>query len=119
MAQFYHCTANKPFTKFKTREVWCDTVPRDYGDNEVKINYNIDFARTWVTNRDVTDYPEFKLSEKQAFSNRRLYLALGGEVSRKPYNYARRQGYTAIFDEEGWCLLYPKQVKIVSFKEYN
>lgn len=116
-ATFYHVTNSKPFKKFKTSLVWCDTVPRDYGENEALLEYNIEYGKVFCTHPEAGDYPELNTSNEQGTKNRQLYEALGGEVSKKPFRWARRQGYTAIFDIEGWCLLIPAQVKIVSWYE--
>lgn len=113
---FYHATDAKPFGRFRSREIWCDTVPRDYGNNFATIEYTIDIDKVFCTRRDASDYPEFGLTDEQGSYNRDLYIMLGGEVSRKPFKWARRNGYTTIFDEEGWCLLHPKKANITNWE---
>lgn len=112
---FVHSTNAKPFNKFNTSEVWCDTIARDYGNNEAYFKYPIDFSKVFCTRTDMADYPEFGLTDEQGCGNRRKYIELGGEVSPKPFEWAKKQGYTAIFDEEGWCLLRPQFIKIVGW----
>ena len=117
VAEFIHSTDAKPFNKFNSAEVWCDTAGRFYGDNEATIEYPLDMSKVFCTRTDMGDYPEFGLTDEQRQRNRTKYIEMGGEVSPGPFEWAREQGYTAIFDEEGWCLLYPELVKIKEWYE--
>lgn len=129
--KFFHATPKiKNFNQFNTSEVWCDLLPTNYdyygegaskgeveeGEQGRQMLIAYDWQKPFVTYYDAIDYyPEFQhLTPKDILANELKYKELGGEVSRKSFDWMRSQGYDILVDNEGWCLLYPKRVQILS-----
>jgi hypothetical protein len=126
---FYHATPKiKPFVKFNTPEVWCDTLPTGYdsyggregevpeGEEGRQVLIGYKWKKPFVTSVEmVTDYPEFShISINAASANRAKYRSLGGESNSDSFEWMRKQGYDILVDDEGWCILHPERITIFS-----
>lgn len=107
---YYHGSDSKaPFKRFTTTEVWFDYWPRDYGTCDVEVYYR--WKKPFVTREE--DAEEYGLTSEQAVENLEQYRAWGGEINPQSFENMRRLGYDFLVDEEGYCALYPKRVKIL------
>jgi len=107
---YYHGSdSRRPFKKFTTSEVWFDSIPRDYGILDVEVYYK--WKRPFVTREE--DAEEYKLTPEQVRENMEQYRAWGGESNPQSFENIRQLGYDFLVDEEGYCALYPKRIKIL------